>query len=90
MDTLKVERQASEIKNDWVWLVSCGEIFLLQIDGVHTNVYISQDHSLLKLVWFYLDTTKKRIGDEMLNANDLIMERNSMNLTAHGHLQFSD
>jgi len=72
---------------EWVWLVSCGEMFLVRAIPSPSKVYIAKDHSLLHLLGFYLMTTGRKFGDDMLDSSDLLLQTNDLSLTAHGHLQ---
>lgn len=94
---LETKKTHEESKIIWAWLVSCGEIFLLKENIVHNeqkliqnqrtyNIYLSGDHSLLNLVAFLLKETGRKLGDEMLEINDLVIQKNVVNGTAHGHV----
>lgn len=87
---------------EWGWLVSCGEVFLIQLmknfRGDENNnrkykIYLSENRSLVNLVAFFLKCTQRKIGDELLDASDTIAQRNhilQMGLTSHGHVQVID
>jgi len=54
------------------------------------DIFLSENRSLVNLVAFFLRYTKRKIGDEMLDASEVIIHRNSLALTAHGHVQLLD
>jgi hypothetical protein len=98
---ISLQRDREKNKNDkqeevqWAWLVSCGEIFLLKLTSVNSStgasveytIYISEDHSLLNLVAFFLKETGRKLGDELLDSNTILTQKQSINLTPHGHIQ---
>jgi len=86
--------QPKENKNEWCWLVSCGEIFLIH-HGSSFNIqkpkiYLSRNHNLVELIAFLLIQTKRKVGDDMLTADEMMMQRSNLALTPHGHLQILD
>lgn len=79
---------------EWSWLVSCGEIFLIHYPkddlGANTKVFLGSNHNLVELIGYLLMETKRKVGDDMLNADEMILQRSSLALTPHGHLQILD
>ncbi len=114
------EEAETNLKYEWAWLVSCGEIFLLKYleykdealghprkqssseekkfnklrlgfsDILGCEVYLSENRSLVNLVAFFLRCSKRKLGDEALGDSEMIIHKNNLALTAHGHVQLLD
>lgn len=81
------DQKSDKTSIKWYWLVSCGEIFLLKmISSSNFDILLSEDHSLLNLVAFFLKETGRKLGDELLDSNALLTQKQSVNLTPHGHV----
>lgn len=89
------EAEKDSMDYDWAWLVSCGEVFLLKrrkqistsLMPPTSQILLSEDHSLVNLVAYFLRETKRKLGDDMLDMDENVVCKISNHLTAHGHLQ---
>ena len=75
----------------WVWLVCCGEIFLIEAEkGL---IWASDNDSLASLVVYFLTSTGRNVGEDHGNDNDNLDGGDSQGgekgdiFTAHGHLR---
>jgi len=91
------DNNTEKTKVEWAWLVSCGEIFLLRLVVSNTyteaqesvlefEILLSEDHSLLNLVAYFLQNTGRKLGDELLDSNTILTQKQNINLTPHGHI----
>jgi hypothetical protein len=90
LQTSTTQMEKKDQHTEWCWLVSCGEIFLIHNAGADKKVYLSSSHSLVELIAFFLVSTKRKVGDEMLTADEMMLQRHNLALTPHGHLQILD
>lgn len=79
----------------WAWLVTCSEIFLLEIqsteDPSQTLIYISASKSLAELVFIILKKTGRKVGDDAIDVEGVdVVIKQGISLTAHGHVQIID
>jgi hypothetical protein len=73
----------------WVWLVCCGEIFLIEAEKGF--IWASENDSLASLVAYFLRSNGRNVGEDHNNNNDdeNMEGRGEMQdiFTAHGHLR---
>ena len=75
---------------EWVWLVSCGSVFLVQV-GTKS---IFSGHCLSELVCFLLEKSKRCLNDQDDDPNNNQSKKRKRQmalecLTDHGHVQFA-
>jgi hypothetical protein len=86
---ITTDHVAANPETKWVWLVCCGEIFLIEAEKGH--IWASYNDSLASLVVYFLNSTGRSVGDsndsnEMGSNLEEGGEKGDI-FTAHGHLR---
>jgi hypothetical protein len=87
----KVENNETK-EPKWAWLISCSEIFLLEMLNVEKKVkaqiYVSKNKCLTDLIYIIIKQTGRKIGDEAIDTEGVsAILKNGVSLTAHGHVE---